>query len=98
MAHSQSRVTALVGIGRWPAKILHEEQCQMPGRRFEVIGIERPKQRIVGHQRIKLRYERLKGGGTAGTLIRRRCIIHGYPSPPSLIIEAPSEAEENHSS
>jgi hypothetical protein len=57
VAHPQPRVAALLGVGRRPAPVLHEEHPQPVLGRTEVVRVQRPQHRVLGHAGVEVGHQ-----------------------------------------
>ena len=51
--HAQPGMTALLAVSARAAPVLHEEQCEVVGRLGQVVGVERPQQRVAGDAQVE---------------------------------------------
>src|SRR6185312_10697466 len=54
MSHAKPRMTPLLVVRRWAAPILHKEERQMPSRFCEVIGVQRPEERVPDNSQVEM--------------------------------------------
>ena len=53
VAHAQARMPALLAVGRRAAPVLHQEEREVVRRLAQVVGVERPQQRVAGDAEIE---------------------------------------------